>query len=359
MLLIINSSVNQDEKVSRVIDAIERSCGFDRLAVLAPSELAPSLLRRGLYASNLLLPRVRGQDVEYWSFAESPRAIRWIMSRKPDLVLGSEPYAPNNEETKPEFEQRVSSLLGLAQYVAHSLPDDRVFPLKVEDLWHRSNRVAAIENHRHRVSSALTDLHRMWASGSPSPEAAQRIASSIGKAAPAPSHEIVAMHAAAGAYRKIAAALSVPDREDIAPIRFLVDPVRRAPSVSWMPSDVAPVETEFAANVRWRGPAVIIRGQAEGPYSYLLVSEVTELRAGDAVLAEGRVYHGGITIGLINGGVWVARVDLDEPGAFVASVVATKAGPHTLVMANCLRGTDLRTAAVLRRFGWVRQEPRS
>jgi len=85
------------------------------------------------------------------------------------------------------------------------------------------------------------------------------------------------------------------------------------------------------------------------------VSPPTDLAAGDGVVAEGKVYLGGVTIGLITDNQWVSRVDVDDPGSFMAAAVALRSGVHTLVIANCVRSEDRRSAVALHRFGWARR----
>ena len=80
-----------------------------------------------------------------------------------------------------------------------------------------------------------------------------------------------------------------------------------------------------------------------------------QLAVGDAAVAEGKVYTGGVTIGLVSGDQWAASVDVDDPGSFTAVAVASVSGLHKLVIANCMKGEDRRNAVALHRFGWARR----
>jgi hypothetical protein len=73
-------------------------------------------------------------------------------------------------------------------------------------------------------------------------------------------------------------------------------------------------------------------------------------------VAEGDVYRGGITIGLVKGDVWASRVDIVDRGAFVVAAIATEPGDHSLVMAHCLHGQERRAAVAVHRFGFRRAD---
>ena len=78
-------------------------------------------------------------------------------------MLGSEPYAPDNEEVKDAFELGAAALVGAASYVAHSLPGDRVFSFDVKELWMRRARHESMARHQARVQSGMVALERWCA----------------------------------------------------------------------------------------------------------------------------------------------------------------------------------------------------
>ena len=79
------------------------------------------------------------------------------------------------------------------------------------------------------------------------------------------------------------------------------------------------------------------------------------MKAGAAFFADGRLFRGGVTIGLesTETGQWAVRVDLIEYGPFLAVAVAPKAGTYHLVVANHIKGEDPRAGLALHRFGWA------
>ena len=363
VLIVVNSIERRFDEVVATLAAVERSSALDRAAAIVPAHLRSWFLSRGLRSSRVVAPRLRGADVEFPYFLESAFAVQWAARQQCEFVLGTQPYLPLNEEVRLEFEQRLVPLLGRGQYLAHTLPDQRVFFFTAADLWNRVGRSTAVEAHASRQHQVLSEVHRRWVDlGRPSspayaPEIADALTALTAPAVAAPDRFAAASAAASVSLSRATDALSELATAVTAP------PIRTAPSgtkpaAGWIPPHVEAIwESHYVApEVRWEGPRMAMRGLAAGAYSYLFVSAEEDLSRGDAAVATGRVHRGGVTIGLLRNGAWINRVDIDEPGPFVVMVMAEEPGDYQLGIANCLRGTESRTAFVLRRFGWTRRE---
>jgi hypothetical protein len=354
LLLIVNSQPARLDEIDQVIATITAHCDLSRVFAIAPASLRSELIQRGLSASHVLPARLHGVDVELGFFLESPRAIRWAAERNPTLVLGSEPYAPNNEEVKDAFELRAAALLGAASFVAHSLPDDRVFCFDIKELWLRTARHEAIARHHARVQSGIGMLERAWKAGAPF-DAGLIGGEMVGQ--DLDPNQPVIVDASKHTCDRLSRALSESGGGGDGGARLHVNPMGRWPLATALPATVEPVTrpADVAAGVLWHRTRLAMRGVAVAPYSSLLLSRPTKLAAGDAAVAEGTVYRGGVTIGLQVNNQWVSQVDIDDPGPFIAVAVTPVGGLHSLIIANCLRGEDLRNAFALHRFGWARR----
>lgn len=366
VLLVVNSAPTQIDEIERVLGALEQAIGLDRVSVMAPVPLRSWLVRRGVEASRVLASRLSGLPVELGFFLESDRAIRWAASVKADVIVCSEPYALRNEEVKAQFERRIAPMMAGRRYLAHSLPSSQVFLWTAEDLYARASRPLRLARYRVLAREAMDALHDQWrtqhdAGTVPSssteetvlalftapfvPETSSDIEAATDLRRDADARRLAAMDASS-VDPSITAELVVTDPADA---------VGRAPA---MAGRVAAVRrpAQVALGLKRRGTRLAMRGRVEGPYSYLLTSRPVTLRPGDAAVARGRVYRGGVTIGLVKDGRWAAKVDIDEPGRFLAAAVAAEAGAHTLVVANCLKGGDTDNAFALSTVGWARQD---
>lgn len=357
VLLIVNSASSQLDEIDRTVTALERSAGLATVSAIAPAALRPWLIHRGIDAARVLPPRLAGLDIEFDHFLERGPAIRWAIRQRADLVLGSEPYTPNNEDVKPIFERRVAAMLGDGVFVVHSLPAEQVFLLSAEDLWRRAARPEAMERHRARVHGAIERLHAAWASRTqPSSSLTAELLSrdSEDRAGKSP----LFVDARHYAFEGLNAAVLAEDLlTPAASLRVVIDPPGAAPGSGWLADRLRPMgKPEYAASgLRWHGTRLIARGNVGGPYAYLLKSRPLTLKRGDTVLAEGRVYRGGVSIGLEGkDGKWASRADVDEPGRFLAAAIAKEPGTYALVVANYLKGEDHRAGLVVHRFGWAR-----
>lgn len=364
VLLIVNSAPSQLDEIERTLAALERAAGLGTVSAIAPAPLKPWLIGRGLEASAILLPRMAGLDIEFDDFLERGQAVRWAVRRHADFVLGSEPYALHNEEVKAVFERRAAPMMGPGRFVVHSLPDEAAFLLSAEDLWRRAARPDAVERHRVRVQGALERLHQAWAStaepdrsGAADPRVASVAAEMLRRDSRARHGESPAItEAHRYAYERLQAAI-VAEEAPTASLRVVVDPPGSGPAGGWLAERVEGMrKPEYTApGLRWHRTRLLARGEVGGPYAYLLKSAPMTLERGDALIAEGRMYRGGVTIGLEGkDGKWASRADVEEPGRFLAAAVARAAGTYALVIANHIKGEDHRAGLVLHRFGMAR-----
>lgn len=357
VMLIVNSAAAQADEIERALAALDSSCGLEHVSCIAPVTLKRRLIHRGIEAGSILVPRVAGLEVEFGDFLERPHTVHWAVRRAAGLVLGTEPYAPGNEEAKFDFERRVAPMLGGARFVVHSLPRDEVFVLGAEELWNRAALDDSKAMHRARVATAVERLHARWSAGATPAEAADTAATALGSGERPGDDAARRVAARQYALERLWGAVRAGHHQIEAGLpRLLVQPAGSLPRAGWLPGAIEAVRrpVQIGKGVRWRSTRLVVRGEVEGPYTYLVMSRPVNLERGDAVIAEGRVYRGGVTIGLVSQDAWASKVDVDAPGPFLAAAVATEPGPHALVIANCLKGDERNTAVVLRRFGWAR-----
>lgn len=362
ILVVVNGVESRLDDIIATLEAVEKQSGLGSAAAIVPAFRRSWFIRQGLRAARVIASQLHGVDVELMYFLDSPFAIQWALDQQCDFVTGTQPYLRLADEVNTPFEQRAAALVGRGRYLAHTLPDPSVLLLTAEDLCRRVGSSIALEAHAARQQHTLAEVHRRWLElGRPStpayvPEVAAALAALTAPAGPGPDQSVRALEAAALILRRMSEALS--DRSLLSAPKIRVAPPGAIPAAGWIPPHVEAIwESHYVAPaVRWEGPRLAMRANAEGAYSYIFVSTEEDFRRGDAAVAAGRVFRGGVTIGLLRNGEWVSRVDVDQPGPFVVMVVAQEAGDYQLGIANCLRGTESRTAFALRRFGWTRRE---
>jgi len=355
VLLIVNSSAADSSELAEVLDALQRHVDADRICAVAPLAVVGELVARGIGARSIL-----SFELESGFFLQSDRALQWVIRQRADVVVGSEPYAPDNVEVKASFELRVAAMLGAARLVAHSLPLDRVVMLSAEALWRRAARPEMVEEHRARVGNALEQLHHVWQTepGTSITKRQALFASTLAVPSGVDSIERASViEACRWSYDRLHGAMQSDGGYPPSPIRCIVAPPGVAPGGGFSGRlDTIRRPAQLATRVRHQGLTLSFRGTADAPYSYLLMSRPVDLQPGDAALAEGRVHHGGVTIGLVKAEQWASRVDVIDRGRFLAAAVATERGAHAIVVAHCLHGADRRSAIALRRIGIRRAE---
>jgi hypothetical protein len=78
---------------------------------------------------------------------------------------------------------------------------------------------------------------------------------------------------------------------------------------------------------------VVIDGAPEADFSYLGVAKAQHFEEGTHVVVEGVVQSGGVTIGLMKTGVWMAYTTIAQPGPFRSWVVVPRDDDYELVVA--------------------------
>lgn len=125
--------------------------------------------------------------------------------------------------------------------------------------------------------------------------------------------------------------------------------------VEGMVEPLAPEDLAYrAAIVQQRGSEWLIKGQAEGRYTYLL--RFTERRLGTdrRLVVRGRVEKGGLSIGLLRDNKWTSQIDITDPGDFTVLIAPPSPGPYSLIVANNLPA-GLESSAVLTKVGFLRR----
>ena len=361
-VLIVVNSRSRDE-IGATLEAVDGTSGLSSAAAIVPAEMRSWFIRQGLAASRVIASQLHGVDVELLYFLESPFAIQWALRQQCDFVTATRAYLPLNEEVDEEFEQRVTAFLRAGRYVAHTLPAREVFLLPAVELWRRGGRTMALKAHAARQQAVLADLHSQWvdASQPSTPAYVPEIAAASAALVPArpggSSHHTMTEQNAVSTVRRLTDATADLLRQLAAP-QIQVAPPGAVPAAGWIPSRVDAIRKSqyVAEGVKWNRTRLAVRATAAGPYSYLFVSGEEDLQPGDAVIAAGQVFRGGVTIGLQRNDAWASAVDVDQAGPFIVTVIAQEPGKYRLGIANCLRGTESRTALVVRHFGWTRGE---
>ena len=90
-----------------------------------------------------------------------------------------------------------------------------------------------------------------------------------------------------------------------------------------------------------------------GPFLYLAQMKPRAARQGDLLLAQGRLEHGGLSLGLVKDGQWIAQVPVTTPGDFVVVIRVPLDGAYSVVLANNVTGRSLDNRLTIDRIGWA------
>jgi hypothetical protein len=115
-----------------------------------------------------------------------------------------------------------------------------------------------------------------------------------------------------------------------------------------------------ARNVSTRGDGFQVRGVGgiggEGRFLYLAETRPRAARIHDLFVAQGTIVRGGISLGLVQAGEWLAQVPVTRPGEFVVVIQTPKDATCSVVLANNLPGPSLWNELTIRRAGWIVNE---
>ena len=118
-------------------------------------------------------------------------------------------------------------------------------------------------------------------------------------------------------------------------------------------SIVTALDYRFPA-VRFVGPAgVEMTARADGPYAYLVQAIGRPLQPGRYAIAEGQLFSGGLTFGLLRDHAWYQQVHIGDAGRFVAVAQTLGAGSFAIVLANENNSLITPTSFRVDRIGWA------
>lgn len=130
--------------------------------------------------------------------------------------------------------------------------------------------------------------------------------------------------------------------------RLVVSPID-----ALQPSDIEQRSATLDTTGRWRVDGAGGVG-GRGPFLYLAQMKPRALRAGDMLLARGRLTRGGFSLGLVQSGQWIAQVPVLTEGDFVVAIKVPADGDYAVVLANNLPGRSLHNELTIDQIGWVR-----
>jgi hypothetical protein len=126
----------------------------------------------------------------------------------------------------------------------------------------------------------------------------------------------------------------------------------------------APLSPLTEADIDQRAPNLSVQGGewvvdgaggvgGRGPFLYLAQMKGARIAQGTMLIARGRLDDGGISVGLVRDGAWVAQVPVTSAGEFLVVVRTPADGTYSAVLANNLVGRSFDNHVRLRQFGWV------
>ena len=97
----------------------------------------------------------------------------------------------------------------------------------------------------------------------------------------------------------------------------------------------------------------MVRGKAEGPYAYVLVSKPQTVTDSRRLLVVGRLLRGGLSVGLLKDGKWAGQVNVEDSGLFTAVIQPPGPGEYEIVVANNLAGASRDNDFSLSQISWI------
>lgn len=117
------------------------------------------------------------------------------------------------------------------------------------------------------------------------------------------------------------------------------------------------VDRAFASTVNVTPAGMAMDGLAESRASFLLQLKSRVLSTGDALVAEGHLDEGGLSVGLLQDGRWHGNALVQQPGDFAVVVPVKVAGTYVAAVQNAMPGRQLRNKFVITRLGIATGEP--
>ncbi len=75
------------------------------------------------------------------------------------------------------------------------------------------------------------------------------------------------------------------------------------------------------------------------------------------LIVKGTVHHGGLTVGLLANDAWHVQQNVTRPGPFCLAIPVESAGTYTVIVANNVADTSLRTDCEITDIGWGQVGP--
>jgi hypothetical protein len=112
--------------------------------------------------------------------------------------------------------------------------------------------------------------------------------------------------------------------------------------------------TQHVRAVTMQGPGQFtVDGSGGGRFGYLMEARPAHFQRGARFLAEGTLYTGGLTIGLVRGGEWARQAHVVSAGSFIVVVEVPADGEYSLIVANNLPQSARTNHFVVERAGWI------
>ena len=124
-----------------------------------------------------------------------------------------------------------------------------------------------------------------------------------------------------------------------------------AGSLSGVPLQSAVFRADIVAN---EGSGMIVKGQIDTAYSYLLQLPPQEISKIGYLIAEGELYNGGLTLGVLKNESWGENVNITEPCKFRVAIKVEK-GVYVPILANNVQNQKNNHFS-LTKLGWVDPE---
>jgi hypothetical protein len=163
VLLIVNSSDGDTAPVEAAVDRVLALVPVERVYAISSVSWRSWLAERGIDGNRLLVALdSEGKPYDISFFLNLPVTLRWVHSRAHALVLGTVPHNLYNEEIQDVFERRVALLLGGGAFIAHTLPNEFVYVLRLADLLRRFGRESARRRYVSVAQAMVDELAQKW-----------------------------------------------------------------------------------------------------------------------------------------------------------------------------------------------------
>ena len=100
-----------------------------------------------------------------------------------------------------------------------------------------------------------------------------------------------------------------------------------------------------------------VRGVADGAATYLATWPPGKAPDGSFLFAEGELYRGGLALGLVRNGRWIAQADVTQVGPFRIMIPVEPGPDYEVILANRLTAGGPLNAFDIQRLGWLPLKP--